>query len=31
MEAIGEDETAAASVGIHITRFKMGITACRPR
>jgi branched-chain amino acid transport system permease protein len=27
MEAIGEDETAAASVGIHITRFKMGITA----
>ncbi len=27
MEAIGEDETAAASVGIRITRFKMGITA----
>ena len=27
MEAIGEDETAAASVGIHITRFKIGITA----
>ena len=27
MEAIGEDETAAASVGIHVTRFKMGITA----
>jgi branched-chain amino acid transport system permease protein len=26
MEAIGEDETAAASVGIHVTRFKMGIT-----
>jgi branched-chain amino acid transport system permease protein len=26
MEAIGEDETAAASVGIHITRFKIGIT-----
>ena len=25
-EAIGEDETAAASVGIHVTRFKMGIT-----
>src|SRR2546427_13046552 len=24
--AIGEDETAAASVGIHVTRFKMGIT-----
>ncbi|HSE92734.1 MAG TPA: branched-chain amino acid ABC transporter permease [Methylomirabilota bacterium] len=27
MEAIGEDETAAASVGIHVTRFKMGVTA----
>jgi len=27
MEAIGEDETAAASVGIHVTRFKLGITA----
>jgi len=27
MEAIGEDETAAASVGIRVTRFKMGITA----
>jgi branched-chain amino acid transport system permease protein len=27
MEAIGEDETAAASVGIHVARFKMGITA----
>ena len=26
MEAIGEDETAAASIGIHVTRFKMGIT-----
>lgn len=26
MEAIGEDETAAASVGIHVTRFKMGMT-----
>jgi branched-chain amino acid transport system permease protein len=26
LEAIGEDETAAASVGIHITRFKLGIT-----
>ena len=26
MEAIGEDETAAASVGIHVTRFKLGIT-----
>ena len=26
MEAIGEDETAAASVGIRVTRFKMGIT-----
>jgi branched-chain amino acid transport system permease protein len=26
MEAIGEDETAAASVGIHVSRFKMGIT-----
>ncbi len=24
MEAIGEDETAAASVGIHVTRFKLG-------
>jgi branched-chain amino acid transport system permease protein len=27
MEAIGEDETAAASVGIHVTRFKLGVTA----
>jgi branched-chain amino acid transport system permease protein len=27
MEAIGEDETAAASVGVHVTRFKVGITA----
>jgi branched-chain amino acid transport system permease protein len=27
MEAVGEDETAAASVGIHVTRFKVGITA----
>jgi len=27
MEAIGEDETAAASVGIRVTRFKMGINA----
>jgi len=26
MEAIGEDETAAASVGVHVTRFKLGIT-----
>ncbi len=26
MEAIGEDETAAASVGIHVARFKVGIT-----
>jgi branched-chain amino acid transport system permease protein len=26
MEAIGEDETAAASVGIHVRRFKIGIT-----
>jgi branched-chain amino acid transport system permease protein len=26
MEAIGEDETAAAAVGIHVTRFKIGIT-----
>jgi branched-chain amino acid transport system permease protein len=26
MEAIGEDETAAASVGIHVTRFKVGMT-----
>ncbi|MBI4638137.1 MAG: branched-chain amino acid ABC transporter permease [Candidatus Rokubacteria bacterium] len=26
MEAIGEDEPAAASVGIHVTRFKLGIT-----
>jgi branched-chain amino acid transport system permease protein len=25
MEAIGEDETAAASVGIHVTRFKLGV------
>jgi branched-chain amino acid transport system permease protein len=27
MEAIGEDETAAASVGVRVTRFKLGITA----
>ncbi len=27
MEAIGEDETAAASVGIRVTRFKMALTA----
>jgi len=26
LEAIGEDEMAAASVGIHVTRFKLGIT-----
>src|SRR5581483_3290551 len=26
MEAISEDETAAASVGIHVTRFKLGIS-----
>lgn len=26
MEAIGEDETAAASLGIHVTRFKLGVT-----
>lgn len=26
MEAIAEDETAAASVGIHVTRFKLGVT-----
>jgi len=26
MEAIGEDEAAAASVGVHVTRFKVGIT-----
>jgi len=26
MEAISEDETAAASVGIHVTRFKLAIT-----
>ena len=26
MEAIGEDETAAASVGLHVTRFKVAIT-----
>ncbi|HEU5323522.1 MAG TPA: branched-chain amino acid ABC transporter permease, partial [Methylomirabilota bacterium] len=26
MEAIGEDETAAASVGIRVTRFKVGMT-----
>ena len=26
LEAIGEDETAAARVGIHVTRFKLGIT-----
>ncbi len=26
LEAIGEDETAAASVGIHVTRFKIGVT-----
>jgi branched-chain amino acid transport system permease protein len=27
MEAIGEDETAAASVGIHVSRFKLAITS----
>ncbi len=27
MEAIGEDEMAAASVGIRVTRFKLGLTA----
>lgn len=27
MEAIGEDEVAAASVGVHVARFKLGITA----
>jgi branched-chain amino acid transport system permease protein len=27
MEAIGEDETAAASVGIRVTRFKIAMTA----
>jgi branched-chain amino acid transport system permease protein len=27
MEAIGEDETAAASIGVRVTRFKMAITA----
>ena len=26
LEAIGEDEAAAASVGIHVTRVKLGIT-----
>jgi len=26
MEAVGEDETAAAAVGIHVTRFKIGFT-----
>lgn len=26
MEAIGEDETAAAAVGVRVTRFKIGIT-----
>ena len=26
LEAIGEDETAAASVGVHVTRFKLGVT-----
>ena len=26
MEAIGEDETAAASIGIRVTRFKIGVT-----
>jgi branched-chain amino acid transport system permease protein len=26
MEAIGEDETAAASIGVRVSRFKMGIT-----
>jgi branched-chain amino acid transport system permease protein len=26
LEAIGEDETAAASIGIRVTRFKLGIT-----
>ena len=27
LEAIGEDETAAAAVGIDVTRFKLGVTA----
>jgi branched-chain amino acid transport system permease protein len=27
LEAIGEDEVAAASVGIDVTRFKLGVTA----
>src|SRR5262245_63074086 len=27
VEAVGEDEVAAASVGIRVTRFKLGITA----
>ncbi len=27
LEAVGEDETAAASMGINVTRFKLGITA----
>src|SRR5438094_762143 len=27
MEAIGEDEVAAASVGVHVARFKLAITA----
>jgi branched-chain amino acid transport system permease protein len=27
LEAIGEDETASASVGINVTRFKLGVTA----
>ena len=27
LEAIGEDETAAASVGVNVTRFKLGVTA----
>jgi branched-chain amino acid transport system permease protein len=27
LEAIGEDETAAASVGINVTRFKLAVTA----
>src|SRR5256885_16965145 len=26
MEAIGEDEVAAASVGVHVARFKLAIT-----
>ena len=27
LEAVGEDETAAASMGINVTRFKLGVTA----